>query len=158
MNSVVSLKASSSSSSIIIIGISIIISTNTTNTTTTTSTSTITTSINCSSTSSNTISQMTLSSSLRHCHPSSRAQEYLVTNFKTEEDILQRIERLYTFFDVDRSGAVEYLEMSEGSLISITICYYILLHITIYYYILLLLLRFQLLPSLLQQQWCRRVS
>ena len=40
--------------------------------------------------------------------------EYLVKNFRTEEDIHERIQRMYTFLDHDRSGSIEYLELSQG--------------------------------------------
>jgi len=40
--------------------------------------------------------------------------EYLARNFRTEDDAIERIDRLFRFLDVDRSGEIEYLELSQG--------------------------------------------
>jgi Ca2+-binding EF-hand superfamily protein len=40
--------------------------------------------------------------------------EHLVKHFKTDDDLQKRIRSMFNFLDVDRSGAIDFIELSEG--------------------------------------------
>ena len=40
--------------------------------------------------------------------------EHLVKHFKTDDDLHKRIRSMFNFLDVDRSGAIDFIELSEG--------------------------------------------